>query len=386
MTNALRYTAMMNKSYIMLAYSSLFILGFVDNARGPFYPEFLSSFNLLDSQGSYIFSFSSLSSFVASFFAKKWLERFGLFLSDRIFLIIQALSILIFGLSGLYQSFPLMLLASVLFGAAIGGLGVCNNLLVAKGSDPIRLRQFFSGLHSMYGLASIIAPMIAGWVLAQRWPWHNFFLSVSLLALLPLIYSFRVINNVDEKSHDRKIQSANWRLSLLIATFSGFYVASEIVISSRLVIYLQTHLQTDKVLSANYLMYFFIFLLTGRVLVSIRAWRVQNITLLNISVIASILFMLLGLYAHPFFLALTGLSMSYFFPCATSYISSKFPAVFEDIMTKVMIGINLNLFFMHWLFGQISTAYNIQMAMHLSLIYLLVVFILLQKIHRMRSS
>jgi fucose permease len=375
----------MNLSYIILAYSSLFIVGFVDNARGPFYPEFLSSFNLLESQGSYIFSFSSLSSFVTSFFAKQWLERFGLFLSDRFFLIIQAASILIFGLSGMYHSYSLMLLASILFGAAIGGLGVCNNLLVAKGSDPVRLRQYFSGLHSMYGLASIIAPMIAAWVLVQRWPWQNFFLVVSVLALLPLLFSFRIKNTVDQKVNNHKIRTANWRLSLLVATFCGFYVASEIVISSRLVIYLQNYMQMEKVQSTNYLMYFFIFLVSGRVLVSIRAWKIQNITLLNISALLSILCLICGLYVHPFFLALNGLTMSYFFPCATSYISSKFSDTFEDLMTKVMIGVNLNLFFMHWLFGQISTHMNIKLAMHLSLIYLVVVFVLLQKIHRVRS-
>jgi MFS family permease len=373
----------MNYQFIILAYSSLFILGFVDNARGPFYPEFLSTFGLLENQGSFIFSFSSLSSFVASFFAKQWLQRFGLFLSGRFFLAVQSASIVVFGLSGYYQSFWLMLIASVLFGAAIGGLGVCNNLLVAKGSDPPRLRQFFSGLHSMYGLASIVAPMLAGWVLSQHWPWHHFFLVLSLFGLLPLFYSFK-IKTVDVKSQDKKIQSAPWSLSLLIATFSGFYVASEIVISSRLVIYLQTNQLFDKVRSANYLMYFFIFLLTGRVLVSIRAWKIQNITLLNISVVTSLLFTLLGLYFHPLFLALTGLSMSYFFPCATSYISGKFPDLFEDIMTKVMIGINLNLFFMHWLFGQVSTKFGIDQAMHLSVIYLVLVFLLLQKIHRLR--
>jgi len=373
----------MNYQFIILAYSSLFVLGFVDNARGPFYPEFLSTFGLLENQGSFIFSFSSLSSFVVSFFAKQWLQRFGLFLSGRFFLGIQSVSILMFGLSGYYQSFGLMLGASILFGSAIGGLGVCNNLLVAKGSDPVRLRQFFSGLHSMYGLASIVAPMLAGWILSQKWPWHNFFLALSFFGLLPLFYSFKM-TTIEVKSQDKKIKSAHWTLSLLIATFCGFYVASEIVISSRLVIYLQAYLQMQKAQSANYLMYFFVFLLIGRVLVSIRAWRVQNITLLNLSALASLVFIMLGLHYHPIFLTLTGLSMSYFFPCATSYISGKFPDLFEDIMTKVMIGINLNLFFMHWLFGQISTKFGTHKAMHLSGLYLVVVFLLLQKIHRLR--
>jgi len=367
-------------SYIFLAYSSLFILGFIDNARGPFYPEFLNHFDILDNIGSYIFSLASLASFVTTVLTKKWFMKLGLIKSSRLFLAVQALSVLCIALSGKFHSFYLMLFASALFGMAVGGLGICNNLLVSKGANPVRLRQFFSGLHSMYGLASICAPILVSWSLQNQISWADFFYFFALIALVPFIYSFTVKSVEKKNMQDKSIAIAPRGLSIIVFILFGFYVASEIVISSRLVIYLQTYHKMDKSQSASYLTYFFIFLLIGRLLVSIRSWKISNNILLNISVILSFIMVVLGLYLHPFFLTLTGLTMSYFFPCATSLLSEKFPTLLEDLMTKLMTGINISLFIMHWLFGQISTSFGIQSAMHMSLVYLLIVFILLKKI------
>ena len=39
-----------NWSYIIIAYASLFVLGLLDNARGPYFPDILEDLELTDSQ------------------------------------------------------------------------------------------------------------------------------------------------------------------------------------------------------------------------------------------------------------------------------------------------------------------------------------------------
>jgi fucose permease len=371
---------MVNFSYIFLAYASLFILGFTDNARGPFYPEFLTSFGILENSGSLIFSLASLSSFVCTLFGNWWRSLLGLVSATRLFLFLQFIAVVIFAVSGWYQSFALMLVGSIFFGLAVGGLGICNNLLVAKGSDPLRSRQYFSGLHAMYGLASIISPFLIGMALTYGVSWPNFFLGVAVVSLVPLIGAIRVQGEPTlavQKSPELK---ASKELSWLVAICFGMYVSAEVLISSRLVIYLQTAQGFSKVESANYLMYFFVMLLAGRLFVSLKTLMISNQKLLVISACVSLCFIFLGIYLNPLFLCLTGLSMSYFYPCLVSYLSAKFPELLEDLMTKLMIGVGVNLFVMHWLFGAISTALCIEVAMHLPFLYLALVLFSLKRI------
>ena len=74
----------MKFAYIAFAYFTLFTLGFIDNARGPIYPQFLDYFGVSNALGSWVFTLSSLCSFLTALLAKFWLPRIGIITASKI--------------------------------------------------------------------------------------------------------------------------------------------------------------------------------------------------------------------------------------------------------------------------------------------------------------
>ncbi len=94
----------------------------------------------------------------------------------------------------------------------------------------------------------------------------------------------------------------------------SFYVATEMLIASRLVFYVNEfwHYELDQ--ASSFLSIYFLLLLAGRLFFSFFTVPVKAINLLKGSLLVTIIFYLLGMYVHPYFLVAAGLSMSFFFP------------------------------------------------------------------------
>ena len=107
--------------YISFAYLSLFCLGFIDNSRGPVYPEILEYFNLTKSSGSLIFSLSSFMAFIGALTSKVWLGLLGAIRASKIALVLQVIACLIMGsVAGTEYGYKLFLLGTMLFGLGVG--------------------------------------------------------------------------------------------------------------------------------------------------------------------------------------------------------------------------------------------------------------------------
>ena len=90
----------MNIPIIALAYFALFIMGTIDNARGPIYPEILQNFNLTPAWGSWIFTLGSLVSFFVAISVDWWLKKLNEINVTKACLILAALSSFILGVFG----------------------------------------------------------------------------------------------------------------------------------------------------------------------------------------------------------------------------------------------------------------------------------------------
>ena len=169
---------------ILISYASLFVFGISDNIRGPLFPEILKEFNISDSLGSMMFALSSLSGFLASHFARNLLRRF-----DRRSILQWACIGLALTLLGLAVSpnFYIFLGFSILFGLNSGIIGLVPNVLVPLGSTPEKKQRLLSGLHAMYGVASLIAPMLVASISFITGNWRYTF---ALTALAPLSLFF----------------------------------------------------------------------------------------------------------------------------------------------------------------------------------------------------
>ncbi len=277
----------------------------------------------------------------------------------------MALGSLLLGLN----SYPLAFWASVVFtGLGFGGLALTQNLLVAQGFTEVHRRKVFSGLHSMYGLASFLAPIILKfWTLELGFSWPSLFLLMSVVPIVLIIMSHFYLKLEEREFHPAKDGAKQGRtlLSVLVGMAVGAYVGSELLISTRLVLYLQKILGFTEAASYNYLSFFFAGLLLGRLMFTLVHFRWSDFRILMFLLSASFLSIIAGLSLDPLFLCLCGLTMSGVFPVSMEYLSHKSSSVGANFIAKAILGVGISLSIIHFGFGFIADRFGLKQAMSL---------------------
>lgn len=306
----------------VFAYLSMFILGISDNIRGPLFSDLLSHLNLSNSQGSLSFATASAAALVGNLISVLLFKKFTL--KD-----VLSGSLYIMGLGtfcmGYAHEFSIYLLGASFFGFSMGLMGVTQTVIIAESTTSEKQAQAMSGLHGVYGLSSLIAPMIAAFAAAYFLNWQAGFYVASAIAFifgfLALLFNVEPNFTVHKPLQNVESSRNSFWVRLVVGGIFAFYVMAEIMVSSRLALYMRTYFNMNLEQSSQYVTYFFVFLLAGRLLFALKSFQFSLKAQLNCSLAASLLFLILGLVAHPFFLALTGLSMAPFYPLSISYIS-----------------------------------------------------------------
>jgi fucose permease len=352
----------MNWAYIIFSYLSLFALSFLDNGRGPAYPDILSHFSISTQEGAYFFSLSSFTSIGVNLLAKHWLKWLGVVNSNRLGLLFLAGSGFIISLAAKNVSFSLLMLGAFVLGLGLSSLAITMNILVAQGSNSKNKRALFSGLHATYGVGSFLAPFLFNYLLSKNYIWSDYFFLVMIIPLVVFMSSlFMKENKKNEEKKNLHIPISFFK-RVPFGLIFGMYVGSELVVSSRLVLYLQTAKGFSASLAGIYLSMFFAFLLAGRLLFALKHFPLSNRTLMFLSLITTMISFIAGIYIHPFFLSFLGLCMSYFFPISMDWLSDMFQEGVEFMTASVMTYIGIALGSMHFLFGFISDRYGIETA------------------------
>jgi len=356
---------------------SLFCLGFIDNSRGPVYPEILEYFNLTKSTGSLIFSLSSFMAFIGALTSKKWLGLLGAIRASKIALIFQIIACLIMGsVPSSELGYKLFLLGSMIFGLGVGIQSVSLNLIINDSTTDILRRRVYAGLHSMYGIASLIAPFFIGYNLSINFSWQDFFFYMAIIPGFVLVsFSLLKPNNLKDSSLG-KITLSKVQLSYLCIIFAA-YITGEVLVSSRLVIYLTEAKSLNGESAAQMLSLFFLFLLTGRLIFAAKSFKISSRKLLYISLISSITTMVGGILIYTPLWALSGLGMSYFFPCAMDWLSESLGAEMDQTFARVMTAAGAALVSIHVIFGTISEQIGIDLAIWIApMLHLIVLYFL----------
>ncbi len=365
--------------FIYLSYLSLFIFGLTDNVRGPLFPEILKEFAVSDTMGSAMFAISSASGVCASFFARHLLRRY-----NRRSVLQGASCALIFSLIGLASSpnFYVFLFFSVLFGSSLGIIGLIPNVLVAMGSSPERKQQLLSGLHSMYGIASFLSPILAASVQYLTGSWRYTF-AVLIIAPIMLIYysnhkSHHSLHQKPQPQSDsnKKDRRKNLKPQLYMASMLSFCVAAEILISSRLALFMRRAWNYDMEQSSLYVTYFFISMLIGRLLFAVIKLKTSIRNQLTVSAILSAIFITLGVYVHPLFLPLVGFTVAPYYPLSITWISTKFPEDLDTAVSYMMTIDSVMLVVMHLGVGKLTDHFGITKALLIGPVFLLISLIL----------
>jgi fucose permease len=352
---------------ILLSYASLFVFGISDNIRGPLFAEILSDFHLSDSAGSMMFALSSLSGFISSHFARALLRKYdkklilqGACLGLTLTMIAMALS----------PNFILFLLFSVLFGLNSGLIGLIPNVLVPMGSTAEKKQQLLSGLHAMYGVASLLAPVLVAGISLFHLSWRYTFAFTSLAPFSLFLYSLHQSHKPHHAKPDidvtqlKATKKINFKPQVFLAFMVSFSVAAEIMISSRLALYMRRVWNYDLETSSLYVTCFFISLLLGRLLFTGIKFNRSIQWQLSLCLISTAVMLALGLFLHPFFLALCGFTIAPFYPLSISYISSEFPKDLDTAVSYMMATDSMMLAIMHLLIGKLSDEFGIHQAMY----------------------
>lgn len=368
---------------VVFSFLSMFVLGLCDNMRGPLYPEVLKFFDLTNSQGAVNFALTSTAAVIANTLSAYSLRKIYL---DRLLSVSVVALILAPLIMGLAPTYAYFLVGAVVLGLGFGSLGVAQNLLIAENTTGTAQTRALAGLHSIYGFSSLIAPYLASrapaWF-AVNFPrlgfmseWRSAFFVISALGSMLFVTilisrprsHFEAHVDHDESKHGKK---SSFTKLMWVAGFFASYVGAEILISSRLALYMRTYFNMSLQQSSNYVTYFFVFLLIGRLTFAIKTFKSHIKTQMNLSLILSIFSLALGLWIHPIFLSMIGLTMAPFYPLAIVYISDITGVQKRRFLTFAMGMQGLFVIFMHLGVGVISDVFGLFTAFGLGILLLI---------------
>jgi FHS family glucose/mannose:H+ symporter-like MFS transporter len=361
--------------YIIISYGALLVFGISDNIRGPLYSEIIKTFGVNNSMGSMIFSLSSISGFLVSFLAVYLLNRYGQWKVLKGSAVILTLTLFLMAMA---SHFTFFITLSIIYGLSSGILALIPNILVSSGTTIDKRQQFLSGLHAMYGLSSLLAPILVNRIDFIFHDWRYTYIAVSILPLILVGYAitsqkkipvFLKTEPINEKKPLNK--SKNFKAQVFVATILGFYVCAEVLISSRLAIYTQNVLQFKFSEATLFVSYFFIALLISRIFFALVKIPLAIRTQLSLSAFTSAIFLIVGLYYNPIFFYLIGLTMGPFYPHLITFLESEFSSEMNQAVSIVAGVSSIMLAMMHSLTGILTDRFGIYKAMHLGIFLLM---------------
>lgn len=351
---------------IVAAYAAVFAMGLVDNARGPAYPRILQSLAITAAAGSFMFTAASLGSLLVSWTGRSWLGRFGAARAVRPFSALLAgacagMAAVGFGGLGLAG----LVAVSIAFGVAATGCSMCANALVAERTSPENRRRLLSGMHAMYGAASLLSPLAVAACarLGLDWRWAFVALASVPAAACGLGSLARPAPAppppapAEAALPPRRIAASTACLVLAL------YVAAELSISTRLPLLAERAFGWSADAAALCLGAFFALLLGGRLAFAVFRFPGSSGRWLAASAAASLAAFLVGLFLHPAGLAACGLTMSVFFPSAVDWIRGEFGGGWERAFASAVASVAAALVLMHLAVGVLTDVVGIRGAL-----------------------
>ena len=309
---------------LVFAFISMFILGLTDNVRGPLFPGVLNYFSLSSVKGSWSFATTSTAAFVGAYLSSHFLKRYTLSALLMTAMLFMGCGVIIMGKA---PAFWIFIVGSFSIGISIGFMGVAQNLLVTENTTAEKKTRTLSALHATYGLASFIAPLLAAGATNATGSWRTTFIIIGVLCFSYAVIQFLV--KADPKFEVHQVLTAgvedpvpvSKKALLSIGGVFAFYVVAEILIGTRLAQYMRNYYSMDLTQSSEYVTYFFLFMLIGRIFFAIKKISMNTRKQMNISLALSLILLILGLNSHPIILTIVGLSMAPFYPLSIAYIS-----------------------------------------------------------------
>jgi len=350
---------------LLLAYTSLLLLGLSDNIRGPLYPEILREFSVSNTQGSLFFSLSSVFGFFGGFFSNWIINQWGSLRALRI-----SFAILFTGqlLISFAPSFWFLIFGVFFFGFSLGLMGVIQNMLVVQEipTGPMK-NKILSGLHSMYAGSSLLAPILinfVAWLPIPGTVWRIcFILGAGFCASVFALSFWGADTNEPMKSpKDRVPSTENRGAQIYFAVILSCYVLAEILVSSRMALYMRREYSSDLSESSWYTAGFFVSLLISRLLFTMWAPQVKIKIQLFLSLGLTASSLLFGIFVHPAGLMASGFFMGPFYPLMMAQLGQLFHKSISQALSWAVSLCSLFVVIMHVLVGLMTDVWGLQIA------------------------
>jgi MFS transporter, FHS family, glucose/mannose:H+ symporter len=376
---------------VALGYFCLFAFGLVDNVRGPVFPDLLRDYALSDTVGGLFFLIASTTGLVNNVLLFKWIEKIGAYRTTQVYTLAQAIGLVVIGVSTTY---PVTLLGAMIIGTSLGGLGISVNVLVIEGALPSWRRQALSGLHCMYGVASLLAPLMVSVLYHFDIGWRGVLgwsalgpLAVLLVTFLRNPHRVEAEETAAHKADDqsRPIVAALTgerlararRLGLYFALIGTFYVVAEISISSRLALFARRDWGYDTD-AANWLLaIYFLGMFIGRFVSAVFQLPWKTYSILVFAAVLGLVTYALGLTVHPTWMAIAGLFLSVFYPYLISLISEEQEEISGYITSWCITVQSFGIMAMHLILGKTADLFGLGRALWLGPFCLVMVLICL---------
>jgi MFS transporter, FHS family, glucose/mannose:H+ symporter len=304
---------------------SFFVFGFTDNLKGPTLPSMIHELNIDYGTSGNIFFGEYFGFVITSLIAGILADRFGL----KVILILAG-GLLAAGVAG-YSTFSnTMILTASLFSVGLG-LGAIE---LGANATIVQIHTKKTGLYLnlmavLHGLASLIAPLFAGWLLGLNISWRTIYRwDIPLIALFVLLLLFLQFPKAQEQNNSIDFKNIpNFAFKGILPWFYAaiaFYVAAEIGVGSWLVTFLQ-ETRGQSILASNQNLSLFFGLLTlGRLVGGFIVHRLGYLRSILFASIGSLACILLGTFTNfSVFFPITGFFFSIIFPTFTAAVSEN---------------------------------------------------------------
>ncbi len=359
--------------YIFAAYALLLTAAYLDNMRGPLLPIFTREYDINYSASSWMLTTGHLA---AAIMTALLLPLFRI-VSDRHIVVgvsLLALSCCIW--PNYFSVYGDVIAWSLLLGGTFAMMGALCNVLLVHGSPTSKLPNAMAGMHAMYGIGAMCAPLLTYWALSEgRW---QTLLYAPIMGSAVLLLLARKLDNRSpqstNKSHSpastqEKIPALAWLASFTFA----LYVVGEVMISMWMITYFVGHLKMNIHEGSIYMGGFFACLTSTRILAALFAKTSYQTYLLYLSLcLAGILFSL-GLNGYLWGFAASGI-LGPFYPLMMARTNQQYATISRRVTIALMITAQLSLALFHSIVGIISDQAGISVAYRLPVLAFIACF------------
>ncbi len=357
-----------NVLLILVGYLMLFIVAFLDTIRGPLLPILTTQLNLDYEQSSWIFISGNISAILMTLLMIPVLRKFG---EIKISLFVSYLILLIFVLAFFVKNIFTLIIFSFCIGTAVSIVGALCNVFTLQGANGKYSLQIISGLHTMYGLGSLMSPLIAKWCLESNQDWPLVF-ATTLPLTLTLIFLLKNKINLPHHFDEKKMRlPINKNVLLLLSGFS-FYVVAEVMTS----MWMTTFFVKTKFLNVQdasfFVAKFFIIFTLMRFLTTYFVQEKWISIFIFLSLFISLVSFTLALcFQQMDFLPYTAF-MSPIFPLFLSKIKIEMPPYFKELMFWIVISVQVMMAFFHHFMGWMIESGSIRLAFYIPFFSLII--------------